>query len=55
MKFRVQVISPTGLTIVDEQDVEGDDVAEIVTDYLDGEMQQIEMRMQITCTDDDED
>lgn len=54
MKFRVQVISPTGLTVADEQDVEGDDVAEIVTTYIEEEMQQVEMRLQITCTDDDE-
>lgn len=53
MKFRVQVVSPTGLTITDEQDVDGDDLVEIVTGYIEDDMQQIEMRMHITCTDDE--
>lgn len=54
MKFRVQVKSPTGLIIADEQEIEGADVAEVIEGYLAEDMQQIEMQMLVTCTDDED-
>lgn len=53
MKYRVQVRTPTGMMLADEQEIEGADVAEVIEGYLNDEMQQVEMQMLITCTDDE--
>lgn len=54
MKFRVQVKSPTGLIITDEQEIDGADVSEVIEGYMAEDMQQIEMQMLVTCTDDED-